>query len=469
MMPIFDPKDLALWGRAVWNQEPKNRIEGFSIDTRNLGQGQMFVALKDKRDGHEFLDIAESDGATGALVAKCNHNLSLPQLLADNTLDSLQNIAAEYRKIFTGEIVGITGSCGKTSTKDILGLLLGNEDTYLTEGNFNNHLGVPLSLLGIDSKIHRFAVIEAGINQVGEMQNLAEMILPNLVVITNIGSSHLEGLGSEEGVAAEKSKLFSRHSSLKKVIFPSECLRFKEFSEFYASAPESCIVLRCGSPDKHKKSSDAFYEFRTETNTTGNSFSLRLWRDGFPVMNFLLPPISSGMGSNMALSLLAAMELGISPEHLFERLPQYSPSALRGRTLRGRGCTYFVDCYNANPTSMKDSIQFFSQQYRERPKLFVLGGMEELGTSQEKLHFDLGSEILLEKDDLVLLIGEKAKWIGDGILNEGCYDGQVLALSKGSEAVSIIEDFDGAVFFKGSRALSLEKLIPEWAVEEILG
>ena len=83
MMPIFDPKDLALWGRAVWNQEPKNRIEGFSIDTRSLGQGQMFVALKDKRDGHEFLDIAESDGATGALVAKCNHNLSLPQLLAD--------------------------------------------------------------------------------------------------------------------------------------------------------------------------------------------------------------------------------------------------------------------------------------------------------------------------------------------------------------------------------------------------
>ena len=467
MMPTFDPKDLALWGRAVWNQEPKNRIEGFSIDTRNLGQGQIFVALKDKRDGHEFLEIAQSDGATGALVAKCNHDLSLPQLLADNTLDSLQSIASEYRKIFTGEIVGVTGSCGKTSTKDILGLLLGKDNTYLTEKNFNNHLGVPLSLLGIDSKIHRFGVIEAGINQLGEMKKLADMILPNIVVITNIGSSHLKGLGSEEGVAAEKSMLFSKHSSLKKVIFPSECLRFKEFSQFYASSPESCVLLRNGSPDKHQKSKDAYYEFRTETKTTGNSSSLRLWRDGFPVMNFLLPPVSSGMGSNMALSLLAAMELGTPPEYLFERLPQYSPSALRGRTLRGRGCTYFVDCYNANPVSMKDTLKFFSEQYRERPRLFVLGGMEELGPSEEALHFDLGSEIVLAKDDLVLLIGDKAKWIGDGILNEGLYDGQVLALSNGLEALSIIEDFDGAVLFKGSRALSLEKLIPKWAVEEV--
>ena len=258
------------------------------------------------------------------------------------------------------KLLALLEVAGKTSTKDILGLLLGNEDTYLTEGNFNNHLGVPLSLLGIDSKIHRFAVIEAGINQVGEMQNLAEMILPNLVVITNIGSSHLEGLGSEEGVAAEKSKLFSRHSSLNKVIFPSECLRFKEFSEFYASAPESCIVLRSGSPDKHKKkSSDAFYEFRTETNTTGNSFSLRLWRDGFPVMNFTASHLKwNGLQYG---SIIVGSHGAWNFPGAFIRTPApIFTSALRGRTLRGRGCTYFVDCYNANPTSMKDSIQFFS-------------------------------------------------------------------------------------------------------------
>tara|TARA_B100002019_G_scaffold293104_1_gene318760 strand:- start:1943 stop:3346 length:1404 start_codon:yes stop_codon:yes gene_type:complete len=466
-MPTFDPNDLAKWGRGVWNSAPVDRIRGFSIDTRSLAEGQLFVAIKDKRDGHEFLEIAQKDGAGGALVSNCDKNLSFPQLLSSDTVGSLQSIAYEYRKTFKGNVIGITGSCGKTSTKDMLGNFLGSDRTHCTAGNLNNHLGVPLSLLGIELNQHKFAVIEAGINGKGEMQELAHMIQPNIVVVTNIGSSHLEGLGSEQGVANEKAHLFKQHPALKKVIFPEHCLAFKEFDEFFKTSNSQCMVLRKGVPQGQCREGEVHYEFRTETNTTGNSFALRLWRDGFPVMNFSTPPLSEGMASNMALSILASLELGIEEKNLFERLPQYSPPALRGRTLSGRGCTYFVDCYNANPTSMQDSITFFKKQFSDQPKLLVLGGMEELGEKEEELHQDLGAQIQLEENDLVVLVGEKASWLGEGILASGGREDQVLALNQGNEANSIIEDFKGAVFFKGSRSLKLESLVPEWAVEKI--
>ena len=235
-MPTFDPNDLAKWGRGVWNSAPVDRIRGFSIDTRSLAEGQLFVAIKDKRDGHEFLEIAQKDGAGGALVSNCDKNLSFPQLLSSDTVGSLQSIAYEYRKTFKGNVIGITGSCGKTSTKDMLGNFLGSDRTHCTAGNLNNHLGVPLSLLGIELNQHKFAVIEAGINGKGEMQELAHMIQPNIVVVTNIGSSHLEGLGSEQGVANEKAHLFKQHPALKKVIFPEHCLAFKEFDEFFKTS-----------------------------------------------------------------------------------------------------------------------------------------------------------------------------------------------------------------------------------------
>jgi UDP-N-acetylmuramoyl-tripeptide--D-alanyl-D-alanine ligase len=464
-MPTFDPDDLALWARGTWNHVPPQRIEGFSIDTRKIDKGELFVAIKDQRDGHEFLEVAERDGAGGALVSSRDDKLSFPQLLASDTLDSLQGIAEEYRKTFGGTVVGITGSCGKTSTKDVLGILLGSEVTHCTSGNLNNHLGVPLSLLGIELNQHKFAVIEAGINGRGEMQDLAKMIQPNIVLVTNIGSSHLAGLGNEAGVAREKAELFNPHPKLQKVIFPEKCLEHKEFTDFYQKSPSLCNVLRNGVPSEKDNSGDSYYEFRTETNTTGDSSTLRLWRDGFPVMTFPVPSLSDGMVSNIALALLASLEMGIDQKALFERLPQYSPSALRGTTLTGRGCTYFVDCYNANPTSMLDSISFFSSQYSTLPRLFVLGGMEELGEEEEKLHETLGSKIKLNENDLVLLIGQKASWMAKGILAAGGKDRQVLGLKDGSEAIPVIEDFRGAIFFKGSRALKLENLVPQWAVE----
>lgn len=176
------------------------------------------------------------------MVSSSDDNLSFPQLLASDTLDSLQGIAEEYRKTFAGTVIGITGSCGKTSTKDILGILLGSEVTHCTSGNLNNHLGVPLSLLGIELNQHKFAVIEAGINGKGEMQDLAKMIQPNIVLVTNIGSSHLAGLGDEAGVASEKAELLIHIQNCKRLFSLNNAWSIKSLLTFTRNHP-LCVMF----------------------------------------------------------------------------------------------------------------------------------------------------------------------------------------------------------------------------------
>ena len=171
------------------------------------------------------------------------------------------------------------------------------------------------------------------------------------------------------------------------------------------------------------------------------------------------------MARNAALAVMAACELGVSVQEISERLPQYRPSALRGRRFQGRGRTYLLDCYNANPASMKDSLSFFKNQWPHEAKLYVLGGMEELGEDGPALHRAVGAEIEVMEKDAFILMGEKASWMAEGILEAGARDEQVIVLSEIDDARPIIEDFDGSVLFKGSRLNRLEELLPAWAVD----
>ena len=461
----FDPDNLAEWGQGRWGMKPQSKINGFSIDTRNLGAGQLFVAIKDKRDGHDFIQQAKDFGAVGALVNRWNNEVDIPQLKTANSLFSFQEIARNHRNQFDGEVVGITGSCGKTSTKEILKILLGESETLSTRGNLNNHLGVPLTLLEIDPDIHRYAVVEAGINKPGEMSQLANMISPDYAIITMVGQSHLDGLGSVENVAEEKSEIFNVSNKSTKVFFPESCLGFSAFQE-KALEGRDYIILKSGKPNESKiRENEAYFEFRTETETNGDSSTLRLWRHESPFFSIRLESISPGMASNMALALLTASQMGIDDQDLFERLPQYRPSTLRGKTLQGRGNKYFVDCYNANPSSMLDSLQFFRDSNSNLRKLYVIGGMEELGQNEKDLHIAVGTSLDLGPQDLVILVGEKAAWMAEGILENKGKEEQVILISDKENAISIIEDFEGALFFKGSRSSQLETLVPSWAVD----
>ena len=247
-MPFFNPKNLENWSGGKWNQAPSNGICGFSIDSRLIKKGELFIAIKADRDGHDYLDKAVNAGAGGALVENINPSSEIPQLRVDDTLRAFQEIARNHRNQFTKPVVGITGSCGKTSTKEVLSHLLPR--AVSTEGNFNNHLGVPLTLLRIDQKEHQFAVIEAGINQAGEMTELQEMINCDFVVITMVGQSHLAGLGSVNRVAEEKIKLWTEGEGDSKrwAIFPESCLLYPSFKKALKEKNQF-LVLKNGNQE----------------------------------------------------------------------------------------------------------------------------------------------------------------------------------------------------------------------------
>src|SRR4051812_30832636 len=184
-MPDFPPALLSEWTGGRWTAQPVSALSGFTIDTRQLRSGQIFVALKtDRRDGHDFLPAAQAAGASAALVSAPNPALTLPQLVVADPLGAFHAIGRAHREKITGPVIGISGSAGKTSTKNLLALLLGgNAGAVLaTEGNLNNHLGVPLTLTRIDPQVHRYAVVEAGISAPGEMAVLAGMMDPDLAI-----------------------------------------------------------------------------------------------------------------------------------------------------------------------------------------------------------------------------------------------------------------------------------------------
>ena len=459
----FDPNSLSRWCDGRWTDSPSNGINGFTIDSRKVSSGDMFVAIKADRDGHNYLDQACKEGAIAGLV---NHQVGgsqVPQLVVGDTLLSLQRIAKEHRAQFSGKVVGVTGSCGKTSTKEILKTLL--DQSLCTEGNLNNFLGVPLTLTQVCEGEHRFAVVEAGINQMGEMDVLTDMICPNLTIITSIGHSHLEGLQTIENVAKEKIRLWTHSAEKCLGIFPEELVHYDCFRNAISEERPYILVKKVGAPEEVQGPNQVLYNISTETNEGGHSIVLNIERFECPPLSIPIQPLSDGLIRNMVLACVAAWKLGASDKEIFERLPQYCPSGLRGSNLVGRGRSYLVDCYNANPASMMDSIEYFRRKFRNKPKLLVLGGMNELGNMSQNLHFETGKAILMDEKDRAILIGGHARQMAQGMIDSGARLDQLVVLENAEDGRPLIEEFDGPVLLKGSRSFRLEELVPKWAVE----
>ncbi len=409
-MAIFCPDDLRTWTGGDWNcRDLKVSVTGFCQDTRRLGSGDMFVALKTgKRDGHDFLDAAKDRGASSALVESWVESSDLPQLKVADCGEAFLRMGREHRLRFKGKVIGVTGTCGKTSTKDALRLLLDPDICHATSGNFNNLIGVPLTLLKIDGKRHRRAVIEAGINEVGEMTKLASAIAPDVAVITMIGPGHLEGLGSVETVAREKALLCEGAAREVVTVLPESCLQHEAFANLRGKR----LVLRRGSLEREPDEGTIIFDASTGTNQTGDAASLWLRRRGYPVASFPIPVLSPGMTVNLALALATALEIGIGEEDACERLKRHRPASMRGQQLDSGDRSYYVDCYNANPASMADALSFFHRLETDKPRLYVIGGMEELGKESDRLHRELGQSLPLRTEDRVVLIGESARSVG---------------------------------------------------------
>lgn len=456
-MAQFIPQRLALWTKGNWQGPRPAAISGFANDTRTLKLGECFVALQtNERTGHDYLQEAKERGASAAIVQYYQGMINLPQLIVRDSLVALQAIAREYRLAFPGTVIGVTGSCGKTSTKDLLHLLLGKDETFKTRDNLNNCLGLPLMLTQLQVTQHRAAILEAGINEPQEMAILGGVLQPDIGLVTMVAPVHLEKLGSVDDVARYKALLLKavRPGGLK--VFPAEVLQYEAFRELEGPG---IVLVKQGQSAAITKPGFRSVVFEVEI-LLDNQIALRLKEAGKPEHYFTLKYVSAGMAQNAALALTLAVEMGVSDSDLQERLQAWQPSDLRGQIFEHENQWVYADCYNANPVAMVDAFcAFDAQAATALPRLYLIGGMNELGNEAARYHYETGLALNLRPMDCVCLIGPYAMEFRDGLLAAGAMLEQIEVVEDLEQMRAVFEAFEGAIFLKGSKGFKLWTLL----------
>lgn len=462
-MAYLDPDEAAAIAHGCWVVDrPESDLTSFAIDTRLLQAGETFVALKTARaDGHAFLRKARQFRARAALVEQPDREVALPQLVVRNSLVALQELARAWRDRFTAPVIGVTGSFGKTTVKEMLGTVLGSQ-WFRTRGNYNNHIGVPLSLLELDPRHHAGAIIEAGINDTGEMEPLAGMIRPGMAIITAVGPAHLERLGTLAGVAREKALLGRAVPPGGDVFIPAQVLAHEAFR---ALAGPVRLHALAGPGDRvdpawGRLENVTIYHYKW-TETTGSRGMGELVTEP-PMLpgKFAFRAGSPGMVSNLALVVHASLHLGVPVSTIQSRLAAWQPFRQRGEIRQHGPTTYYVDCYNANPGSMLDSARRFRSLYAGRAHCYVLGGMNELGGESALWHRKTGASLPVQEGADVFLYGEGSLDLAEGLRSQGVAAERIHVVGDLEEIRGKLDGFQGAVFLKGSRSHGLESLVP---------
>jgi UDP-N-acetylmuramoyl-tripeptide--D-alanyl-D-alanine ligase len=448
-MPTFSSADLAAWAEGRWTAAPRAAVTGFGTDTRALRSGDVFVAVRtERRDGHDFLGAARAQGAACALVARPVAD-DLPQLVVDDPLGALRRVAARWRAQFPGRVIGVTGSVGKTSTKELLAALLGAE-AFVTEANLNNLIGVPLMLLRVEPSLHRFAVIEAGMSVPGELGVSAAVLRPDLAIVTSVAAVHLEGVGSLAGVAREKATLVAALAPGGQAVLPAALLEWPEFAAHAAR----CVAVQFEGEAAPAAAPARLVRASFLADARGQR-SLVLDGEVFP-----LAAISDGLARNAALALVAARALGRPVPALAAVTANWMPPAGRGSVHVEGDRTFYVDCYNSSPASLLDAARAFDRLGRgsSAPRLFLLGGMAELGPTSAQLHRDCGAQLPLRAGDHVVAFGGESAALLQGVALPGV---ELSVAASVEDAAARVAAHRGFVFVKGSRSFALERCLPE--------
>lgn len=379
-------------GRLVGGGEGLE-IAGAVMDSRLIEKDFLFFAIKGERaDGHDFIPQVMEKGAACAVCEREPETASGPYILVENVPKAMQDIAAFYRAGLSIPIVGITGSVGKTSTKEFIAGVLGEKYNVLkTKGNYNNELGVPLTLLRIREE-HEAAVIEMGINHFGEMHRLSRMAAPDIVVMTNIGDCHLEALGSREGILKAKSEIFDFSREDGTVILNGDDDLLSTIKEVHKKIPVTF--------GKNKKSNCYVTDIQSK-GLFGTEAEIHMPAGNFHA-EISLP------GEHMIYNALAAAAvgeaLGLSLEEIKAGIAAVQSTAGRSNLIKGKDIVIIDDCYNANPASMCAALNLLAQA--DTRKVAILGDMFELGENTESLHGEIGCYAVRCGVDLILCVGE---------------------------------------------------------------
>lgn len=441
-------------GGKVLRGGPGDVAGRIGTDTRNLREGETFLALRGRNfRGDDFIAAALARGAAGVISEMKEVPADFPAekffISVDETTDALGRIAREWRHVIDPTVCAITGSAGKTTTKEMIAFLCRETFNLLaTEGNYNNLVGLPLTLLRLREE-NEVAIVETGMNTAGELTKLSEICVPDISVITNIGNAHIGNFGSVEGLIRAKAELFESAPSSSTAIINLDCPHASIMGEAF-KIPE--MVISYGQNEK----ADVQARDVRLVAPYGYEFELRILDTTHHVH---LKVFGRYQVSNALAAAAAAAAIGVAPNVIARRLCEFTPPTMRAQTEWVDGVLVIADCYNASPDAMITSLRSFGDVAGLNQRFAVLGDMLELGDMSEKYHRLVGAAVAESKIDFLCTYGKDSEWIRDEAENKG------IAAKHFDDADEIARLLDrrllsgDGLLIKGSRAMKLERIL----------
>ena len=426
-------------------------IAGAVLDSRKVEAGYAFFATKGERvDGHSFIPQVAQKGAA-LVICQEAPTVEVPYILVEDSFEALKTVAAFYREQLQIPIIGVTGSVGKTSTKEMIAAGLSTKFNVLkTQGNFNNEVGLPLTILSIREE-HEAAVVEMGINHFGEMHRLSEVAKPDVCVITNIGQCHLENLIDRDGILRAKTEIFDFMSKDGFVVLNGDDDKLATIQEVHGRKPYFFGVGPEGLVPK-----DVFAVEIQSKGLFGSDFQMQLMGDD---LDAFVPLPGQHMVINAMAAACVGRILGMTNEEVLAGIASVQATGGRSNIIKATDKTIIDDCYNANPVSMKSAIDLLMMA--QGPKVVILGDMFELGVDELALHREVGQYAALAPLDRMIFIGDMAKEMYEGAMKLRTmpeYYPDKAAFFAAHKA----EDFkENNVLVKASHGMHFEEIV-EW-------
>ncbi|WP_144513653.1 UDP-N-acetylmuramoyl-tripeptide--D-alanyl-D-alanine ligase [Bacillus sp. FJAT-22090] len=446
-------KEIATWLGIDPASEQDPLVTGVSINTRTIQPGDIFIPFRGENvNGHRFVEDAFKKGAAASLWLKDEPNppKDVPLLFVESGEKALQQMAEAYRAELNATFIGITGSNGKTSTKDLVaGILSPYFRVKKTEGNFNNELGLPITILSLEEDTE-FAVLEMGMSSFGEIEFLSQLAKPMYVVITNIGEAHMQDLGSREGIAKAKFEIIAGLNEHGQLFYDGDEPLLRPFVESNPSLISKSFGVN--------KDNDLRIGEVTFTEQ-GSAFRV----EGILNKEMAIPILGEHQVKNTLAALLIANEVGLTTEQMKAALKQIVLTDMRMQVIEAKNDAIFInDAYNAAPTSMRAAISFIEKSTIKPNKWLVLGDMLELGENEKQYHENMSEFISSEVFAGVCLFGPRMEWLYKKLLTNFTDEQLIWVESDYKQVISFLDkniNDQSIVLVKGSRGMKLERII----------
>ena len=443
--------EIAQVTNAEKNSDAEIFFDSISTDSRKIKGGELFVAIKgENMNGESFAGDAIKKGASAVMVSKTAKRIPEGVILkVDDTLVAYRQIAGAWRNRFDIPIIAVTGSNGKTTTKDLTAAALtGVWNVLKTTANFNNEIGVPLTLLELD-ETHRAAVVEIGMRGLGQIAELAKFVKPTIGIVTNVNETHIELLGSIENIAKAKGELVEAIPAGGTVILNADDPHVAAMKNLAADGVR-VLNYSLENPDAD------FFAKNILIGSVSTEFIMSFRGKEY---DFEIPMLGRHNVSNALAAIAAGYAVGLTVPDVQRGFATLTTTKMRFEVIRRDGLTIVNDAYNASPASMRMAIRTAAEIYGGK-KFAVLGDMLELGSLSERLHREIGAELVENKFDTLIAIGNLGKFIADGARDAGLKN--VYAVDSHEDAakkiLELVRDGD-TILFKASHAMHMEKII----------